>query len=119
MVKKEGKEINNKLALRLRYLREANNLDRNEMAEKMNLTYSCILQYEMGIREPRLDTLVEIAEIFKVSLDFLIGKEKNGNMQNILDIFSSENASFEEKEEVYLDISHIYFNMRTKQKMVV
>lgn len=60
-------------ANRLKQLREEKNLSRDELANKLNLSYSAIAKYETGNRSPDDETKKKIAEYFNVSLDYLMG----------------------------------------------
>lgn len=59
--------------LRLKELREEQRLNQEGLALKLNLSQSTISAYEIGDRVPDLDTLIAIANIFDVSLDYLVG----------------------------------------------
>ncbi len=67
-------EKRNKLPERLLQLRKEANLTQKELAEKLNMNSVTYLHYEKGQREPSLDTLLDFADFFSVSVDFLIGK---------------------------------------------
>lgn len=58
---------------RLRELRTGCNLTQQQMAEKLNIKQQSYARYEYGTGEPCLETLVQIAEIFGVSGDYLLG----------------------------------------------
>lgn len=57
---------------RLRDLREEKNLTRHLLANKLNVSYSTISKYETNIRFPDKGTLIELANFFDVSLDYLL-----------------------------------------------
>jgi len=59
---------------RLRSLREEYKLSRNELAEKLIISYSAISKYETNIRFPDKDTLIKMADFFNVSIDYLLGR---------------------------------------------
>jgi len=59
---------------RLKTLRIEKKITQNELAEELNYSRSTISQYEGGFREPSLNFLVDIADFFNVSLDYLLGK---------------------------------------------
>lgn len=67
-------EKRNKLPERLLQLRKEANLTQKELAGKLNMNSVTYLHYEKGQREPSLDTLLDFADFFSVSVDFLIGK---------------------------------------------
>lgn len=64
---------------RIKQLREDLNLDRSELAKKLNLTYHALSKYETNERQPDYNTLKIIADFFNVSVDYLLGRvdEKN------------------------------------------
>lgn len=57
---------------RLRYLRTERNLHQAELGELLELSPSAIGSYERNLREPSYSHLVTIADLFGVSLDFLL-----------------------------------------------
>ncbi|MBP3038534.1 helix-turn-helix transcriptional regulator [Bacillaceae bacterium Marseille-Q3522] len=59
---------------RLRMLRDEHNLKQEEMAKKLNITTSAYGYYEQGRNEPSIETLQKIAMIFRVSIDYLVGR---------------------------------------------
>jgi transcriptional regulator with XRE-family HTH domain len=46
-----------------------------ELAQKLGLTKSVISAYETGLRMPSYDILINIAKIYKVTTDYLLGLE--------------------------------------------
>ena len=61
------------LSKRIKVLREEHHLSQSQLAEKLNVTTSSISQYESGDRIPSDDVKIKIANLFDVSLDFLMG----------------------------------------------
>lgn len=59
----------------LKTLRIQNNYTQAQLAAKLGLTKSVISAYENGLRMPSYDILISIANIFKVTTDFLLGLE--------------------------------------------
>ena len=59
----------------LKTLRTQNNYTQAQLAAKLGLTKSVISAYENGLRMPSYDILISIANIFKVTTDFLLGLE--------------------------------------------
>lgn len=58
----------------LRHLRLEKGLSQIEMANELDMPQSTYQQYEAGITEPKFSTLVQIADYFDVSIDYLIGR---------------------------------------------
>lgn len=64
------------IGIRIKQLRKANNLNQTELAEKLNLSASVISYIEAGKSTPTIEAATKMAEIFNVSLDYLVtGKE--------------------------------------------
>ncbi len=59
---------------RLKHQRELYGCTQKQMAELIGITPRSYQRYESGEREPNIDTLVRIADFFKISLDALIGR---------------------------------------------
>lgn len=69
------------MKLRLTYLRKNAKLTQKELAEKIGTTASTISKYEQGQLEPSLEMLEKMADLFGVSMDFLLGyREKPTNI---------------------------------------
>ncbi len=62
--------------LRIQQLRTGNNLSQAALAKKINRCKSLICAYENNTATPPLDVLVQLASIFNVSLDYLVGIDK-------------------------------------------
>lgn len=64
------------LGQQIKNLRTANHLSQEDLAQKLFVSRQSISKYENGEATPDVDKLVQLAEIFGVSLDYLIlGKE--------------------------------------------
>ena len=57
---------------RLRHLRTERNVHQRELGELLELSPSAIGSYERNLREPSYMHLVRIADLFGVSIDFLL-----------------------------------------------
>lgn len=61
------------VADRIKYLREQKGLSQTALAKQLGITRSSVNAWELGISVPSTQYLVEIAYIFKVSTDYLLG----------------------------------------------
>lgn len=59
---------------RLRELREERGLTQRELAGLLNLNQSTIAFYETDKKQPSQDTLARLADLFDVSVDYLLGR---------------------------------------------
>jgi transcriptional regulator with XRE-family HTH domain len=68
--------------MRLRAARQQLNLSQHELARLCGLNINQIGRYELGQREPTSTTLVKMARILNVSIDYLTGltDEPHGSM---------------------------------------
>ncbi len=61
-------------AKRLQLLRQEMKWTQSDLAEKLGVSKSTIGMYELGNRTPDNELLVAIAELFKVTTDYLLGR---------------------------------------------
>lgn len=48
-----------------------------QIAEKLEISERSYQHYELGTREPNIEMLIKIANIFNVSIDYLVGRTNN------------------------------------------
>ena len=60
------------LAEKIKYLRKETGLTQLQLGKKVGVDQKQICRYEAGETEPSISTLQKMAEIFKVTVDFLI-----------------------------------------------
>lgn len=65
-----------RLGKNLKHLRNDMNLSQKELADALEVSQTSIAHYEKGTRQPSIDTMIEMASLFDVSLDSLIGYTK-------------------------------------------
>lgn len=63
--------------LRIRELRTKSKMSQEELGKKVERSKSVISNYENNIMMPPVDILTQMAVIFNVSLDYLVGIDKN------------------------------------------
>ncbi|MDA7028652.1 helix-turn-helix transcriptional regulator [Bacillus sp. CLL-7-23] len=74
---------------RLRELRESRKLTQDKLAEVLGISRGTYAHYEINKRKPDYDTLIQIAEFFEVTVDYLLGKPKSES------VVKEEKASYE------------------------
>lgn len=62
------------LAKRLKQCRKEKGLTQREVAIYCDITEKAYQNYELMTREPKLEILLKIADVFDVSLDYLAGR---------------------------------------------
>ena len=63
--------------MRLKELRRAKQISQVKLAIDLNLTQNSVSRYETGEREADYKTLIAIADYFNVSIDYLLGRTNN------------------------------------------
>lgn len=77
---------------RLRQLRQEKKLTRDELAGRLNVSYSAVSKYETNVRFPDKETLIRLADFFEVSVDYLLCRS---NIRETADkLLNSSNESF-------------------------
>lgn len=63
--------------MRLRELRRARNISQLKLSMDLQLNQNAIIRYETGLREAEYATLIKIADYFNVSIDYLLERTDN------------------------------------------
>lgn len=59
------------------YLRKQRGLTQTDIAKAVNITERGYRNYELGLREPPLSTLITLANFYDLSLDELVCRERS------------------------------------------
>ena len=65
---------------RIRLLRERRGLTQSELAKQLGITRSSVNAWEQGISVPSTQYIVELAAIFNISTDYLLGVESTASI---------------------------------------
>ena len=65
---------------KLKSLRTEKKLTQKQVADQIGLAISAVSSYESGSRYPSYDVLVQLAHIFHVSTDYLLGMTDKRNI---------------------------------------
>lgn len=94
---------------RIKELRTENKITQADLAKVLKISDRAVGYYENGEREPDQDTLLQIANYFDVSVDYLLGVSdvrNSSSLQNEIDfhigLSKSEESTLtdEEKDEI-------------------
>lgn len=82
-----NEQNNNRLGQNLRILRKERQWTQSIAAQKLGISFSTFAKYERGDIKPDTDKLAQIADLFDVSADFLLGKSavRNANALSNMD----------------------------------
>jgi len=59
--------------MRIKDIREDNDLRQSDVAEKLNITRQQYQRYESGVTPVPVDVLIKLSQIYNVSVDYLLG----------------------------------------------
>ena len=86
-----------------RRLRKQKNLTQSEIAEVFDVAQSTITSWELGTRNPDIETLLKIADYFCVSTDELLGKRIPENEEK--DIWEYRRAMMDDDRKALLSFA--------------
>lgn len=67
--------------MRLKEIRKSKGLSQLKLAMDLNTNQNTISRYETGEREPSINELIKIADYFNISVDYLLERTDNPNIQ--------------------------------------
>ena len=67
----------------IKSLREEKGLTQKDCADKFDVTLRAWQTYEQGVSEPKYELLCKIADMFNVSLDYLLGRTEVREMNTL------------------------------------
>lgn len=82
---------------RLKNLRQDKKLNMKQTAAALQMPYTTYVSYEKDEREPNSEILVQLADFFDCSVDYLIGRSKHKKVQNT---FVNLNLTYHEKNVI-------------------
>jgi transcriptional regulator with XRE-family HTH domain len=78
--------MENNFASNLKHLRVQSGMTQLELAKKLDKDYSTIGKWELGQRSPMMIDVIRIAELFNVSLEYLIGSSVDNSTSDEIDL---------------------------------
>ena len=64
----------------MKEIRKAKGISQLKMAMDLHMAQNTISRYETGEREPGIAELIRIADYFRVSVDYLLGRTDDPNL---------------------------------------
>lgn len=92
---------------RLRFFRKRLALTQEELGKILNVSASTIGMYERGEREPAFKVLVQIAEYFETSIDYLLGHQKTAEKASLPFLSTEEEELLSLKQEYPTLFNHL------------
>ena len=85
----------------IKSLREDAGFSQSQLAKKLDVTRSSVNAWEMGLSTPTTHYIVELAKLFHVSTDYILGLDKKRTI--VLDGYSEEQIELLYKLINYFD----------------
>lgn len=95
-------DVKNVIAGNISALRQRNNMTQLELAEKLNYSDKTISKWERGESSPDISVLIEIADLFGVTLDYLV---KTDDAKKEVVMRGAEKAKYNRKAIAYISES--------------
>lgn len=92
-------DIKNNVAKKITELRTLNNMTQLELAEKLNYSDKTISKWERAESSPDIAVLVEIADLFGVTLDYLVRSE---NVEEAVSEYKKKEVTFNRRAVSYI-----------------
>ncbi len=96
---------------RIAELRKEKNMSQISLGMKLNVSQKMISAYENGKNEPSIDLLIRMADIFHVSIDYIVGYSENRYPQH--QVPDSSFYSFPKK-----DINRLFRDLSDRNKWI-
>jgi transcriptional regulator with XRE-family HTH domain len=94
----------------IKYLRKNSHLTQEQLAEKIGIKRSLLGAYEEGRADPRLNNLLKISEVFKVTVDTLISEDVSEFESSFGNVFNQRpktkilSITVDNEGEEYIDL---------------
>lgn len=105
---------------RLKALRLEANLTQKDMADKFNISQQAYAKWELESANPTKNVITKLASIFNVSVDYLVGKTDQKNLDDLGEVemlFRSTSLDMTEEEKLIFKEELIEF-MRERKKLM-
>lgn len=87
------------------------NLTQKEVSKELHITTQAYANYEQGLREPNIETLIRLANYYHTSIDYLVGRDTqiinlntlNGRDKRLIEDILAMNELQKTRAEAYFD----------------
>ena len=97
------------IAEKIKMLREQNDLTQTQLAKALGISRSAVNAYEQSISTPSTQYIAEMAHLFKVSTDYLLGLDSTATI-------NVSGLSDKDVEVVYIMVQHLRGNNNSSGK---
>lgn len=60
--------------MKLKEYRQKNNLSQKELSKSLGIPQTTLFNYEQGVCDPNVDTLIKLADFYHITIDELVGR---------------------------------------------
>ena len=110
------------LHFKLKELRKNRKITQQTVADRFGVTRGTVSNWELGRREPDLQTLEKLAAFYGVSLDYFSKKPTKDEFLEFLaranSLFANKEVTQKEKDLLYEDIMRLYISAKDENKGV-
>ena len=100
-----------KISENINKLRKENNMTQEQLAEALGVSVAAVSKWERGVTVPELKLIADMADMFCVSMDTLIGYEFRNNNKEAVVQRLKEYVHDREAKEVFTEIEKGYLEM--------
>ena len=93
-----------KIANILKEIRKKTGHTQQTLADELGLKQQTYAGYESGRHEPSIETLIQIANLFNVSMDYITGREEDELEEGAEEYFEKEERLKEAAIEIMLEL---------------
>jgi len=105
------------LGQRLRFARGRKGWSQNLVCQKLGISNSGLSGYERDYREPDAETLKKLADIYEVSVDYLLGRTDNPNhIAENSNLYYFDKGGLTEEDLEYLEQSIEIMKERARKR---
>ena len=106
-------------------LRKDNNLTQLDIANKLGFAKNTVCAWEKGRAQPNFETLIKLAKIFNVSIDYLLGLEDDFGVKQYdqtgatltadeKELLNTYRALSDERQEMLIETANFYYEQCEK-----
>jgi transcriptional regulator with XRE-family HTH domain len=110
------------LGKRIQELRKKANLSQTELAQKINISYTQMSRYEIKGVLPPADVLKKLADVFGVSVDYIVSGDSGEKAQamlkdtKLLSLFKAVEEMSEDDKHIITELISTFIFQRDTQK---
>lgn len=105
------------LGEKITQLRKVQNLSQSDFAKRIGVSRTIVGNYERNTNMPSIEILLKMANVFNVSVDYIIGEGKIStyDKQTLKRIEDIENLDDETKTHLFFLVDNVIQNYKTRQ----